>query len=222
MQVVTPISLIIQALLTEIGARYEGSTFKFDPNLTYVEVVSGVRAIQHSFDIKKDQVFPLFAFSRTNLVPIQDPNLPRMLFPYEVNELEGTADTFRGRFCQFDLLFKLFTRDVLWMETFEVMYSNHVSINAIKEFTYDLPEIGNWTYQCKWGDLEESEYNKVDNFYQAVGFRATVYGTFMVTDSDAPLPVIEHIRARIMDFNAEYRWGNELVYSIADVDAGAL
>jgi hypothetical protein len=200
MEVLTPIPLILQQLFADMKTRYTGSDFKFDPNLEYVESVGGLRSLRHSLDISEANVFPLFVFNRTNLVPIPDFN--RRFIPMKKDLNLGTAIKYYMKILQCDIMFKVFSDDVIFADTFEIMYASVESVNKIKSFTVDLPEIGAFEYYIEWSPLDETEYNKTDNLYISKSFKGTLKGSFFVVDeNETTLNLISAIHAKILDFH---------------------
>jgi hypothetical protein len=200
MEVLTPIPLILNQLFTDMKLRYTDAEFKFDPNMGYVEAMSGLRSLRHSLDVTSFNVFPMFVFNRTNLVPVSDFN--RRFQPIKKDIGLGTAVQYYMKVLQCDIMFKVFSKDVIFSDTFEIMYGSVESVNKIKSFTVDLPEIGNFDFYIDWDQLDESEYNKQDNLYISKSFKATLKGSFFVVDESAlDLKIIKTIKARILDFH---------------------
>jgi hypothetical protein len=202
MEVLTPIPLILSSLFTGMKTRYSDAVFKFDPSMEYVNSMSGLRALRHSLDTSNINVFPLFVFNRTNLIPMNNTN--RRFFPMAKNELTGTALKYSMKSLQCDILFKLFHKDVIFTDTFEIMYNVVESVNTIKYITVDLPDIGDFDFYLDWKNIDEGEYNKKDNFYLTKSFSATLRGSFFVFDeTDLATSLITSINARILDFHSQ-------------------
>lgn len=200
MEVLTPIPLILDQLFIDMKVRYPTADFKLDPNLAYVSSVSGLRSLRHSLDITNYSVFPLFVFNRTNLIPY--PENRRRFQVLNRNLGLGTAVKYTMKNLTCDIMFKVFSQDVIFADTFEIMYGLVESVNNIKSFTVTLPEIGNFDFYIEWDQLDETEYNKEDNLYISKSFKATLTGSFFVYDeSAAALNIIETIRAKILNFH---------------------
>lgn len=199
MEVLTPIPLILSQLFTDMRVRYTNSDFKFDPSMEYISSVGGLRSLRHSLDITNFNVFPLFVFNRTNLIPVPDFN--RRFIPIKKDINLGTAITYFMKILQCNIMFKVFSTDVIFADTFEIMYAAVESVNKIKSFTVNLPEIGDFEFFIEWGSLDESEYNKDANLYISKSFSATLKGSFFVVDDTAAdLKIIKTIKAKIFDF----------------------
>ena len=200
MEVLTPIPLILDQLFTDMKLRYTDSEFKFDPTMGYVESVSGLRSLRHSLDVTSFNVFPLFVFNRTNLVPVSDFN--RRFTPIKKDIGLGTAIQYYMKVLQCDLMFKVFSKDIIFSDTFEIMYGLVESVNKIKKFTVTLPEIGDFDFYIEWEPLDETEYNKEDNFYISKSFKAVLKGSFLIVDETAlDIKIIKTIKAKIFDFH---------------------
>jgi hypothetical protein len=200
MEVLTPIPLILSSLFTEMKLRYSDAIFKFDPSLEYVSSMSGLRALRHSLDISNINVFPLFVFNRTNLAPMGGIN--RRFSPIDKNLITGNALKYSMKSLQCDVMFKLFHKDVIFTDTFEIMYSVVESVNTIKSFTVNLPEIGDFDFFLDWKNIDAGEYNKENNFYLTKSFSAILKGSFFVFDeTDLTTNLITTINARILDFH---------------------
>lgn len=201
MEVLTPIPLILDQLFTDMKLRYTGADFKFDPQLEYVQSVGGLRSLRHSLDLTDANVFPLFVFNRTNLVPVPDFN--RRFFPIKKDTGLGTAVQYFMKLLQCDIMFKVFSDDVIFADTFEIMYAMVESINKIKAFTVTLPQIGDYEFYIEWSPLDETEYNKEDNLFISKSFKGTMTGSFLVVDeTSADLNIIEEIHAKILNFHS--------------------
>lgn len=200
MEVLTPIPLILDQLFIDMKVRYTTADFKFDPSMEYIQAMSGLRSLRHSLDISNFTVFPLFVFNRTNLIPVSDFN--RRFSPLKKDINLGTAVSYFMKVLQCDLMFKVFSDDVIFADTFEIMYASVESVNKIKSFTVNLPEIGDFDFYIEWGSLDESEYNKDANLYISKSFKATLKGSFFVVDETAlDLKIIKTIKAKILDFH---------------------
>lgn len=201
MEVLTPIPLILDQLFTDMKLRYTGADFKFDPQLEYVQSVGGLRSLRHSLDLTDANVFPLFVFNRTNLIPVPDFN--RRFFPIKKDINLGTAVQYFMKLLQCDIMFKVFSDDVIFADTFEIMYAMVESINKIKKFTVTLPQIGDYEFYIEWSPLDETEYNKEDNLFISKSFKGTMTGSFLVVDeTSADLNIIEEIHAKILNFHS--------------------
>lgn len=200
MEVLTPIPLVLYQLFTEMKVRYPGGEFKFDPNMEYVQSVGGLRSLRHSLDVTESNVFPLFVFNRTNLVPLPDFN--RRFNPMKKDTELGTGINYYMKLLKCDLMFKVFSDDVIFADTFEVMYAIIESVNKIKSFTVSLPDVGDFDFYIEWSPLDESEYSKTDNLYISKSFNGTLQGSFFVVDeTEATVNIIKTIRAKILDFH---------------------
>jgi len=200
MEVLTPIPLILSQLCTEIKTRYTAAEFKFDPNMGYVESVSGLRSLRHSLDETNFNLFPLFVFNRTNMVPVD--NFNRRFSPIDKDTLAGTATIYSMKLLQCDIMFKVFSKDVIFADTFEIMYGVNESVNQIRKFTVTLPDIGDFDFYIDWKNLDETEYSKTDNFYISKSFSGTLKGSFFIVDeSTIGTNLITTIRAKIMNFH---------------------
>jgi hypothetical protein len=200
MEVLTPVSLVLDQLFTDMKVRYPTAAFKLDPNLTYVNSVSGLRALRHSLNLTNYSVFPLFVFNRTNLIPSQDFNRRFQVLNRDLDL--GTAVKYTMKNLTCEIMFKVFSQDVIFADTFEIMYGMVESVNSIKSFTVTLPEIGDFSFYIEWNQLDETEYNKEDNLYISKSFKAILKGSFFVYDETAAsLHIIETIRARILNYH---------------------
>lgn len=201
MEVLTPVPLILDQLFIDMKLRYTGADFKFDPQLEYVQSVGGLRSLRHSLDLTEANVFPLFVFNRTNLIPVPDFN--RRFFPIKKDIDLGTAVQYFMKLLQCDIMFKVFSDDVIFADTFEIMYAMVESINKIKAFTVTLPQIGDYEFYIEWSPLDETEYNKEDNLFISKSFKGTMTGSFLVVDeTSADLNIIEEIHAKILNFHS--------------------
>lgn len=200
MEVLTPIPLILDQLFTDMKVRYPAADFKFDPSMEYIKTVSGLRALRHSLSITDYSIFPLFVFNRTNLIPPSDFN--RRFIALTKDTGLGTAVEYSVKVMQCDLMFKVFSKDVIFSDTFEIMYGVIESVNKIKSFTVTLPDVGDYTFYIEWDQLDEGEYNKEDNLYISKSFKATLKGSFFVVDETAlDRKIIKTIHARILSFH---------------------
>ena len=99
-------------------------------------------------------------------------------------------------------MFKVFSKDIIFSDTFEIMYGLVESVNKIKKFTVTLPEIGDFDFYIEWEPLDETEYNKEDNFYISKSFKAVLKGSFLIVDETAlDIKIIKTIKAKIFDFH---------------------
>ena len=199
MKIITPIVLVLNSLFEKIKEFYPGVTFQFDPSLTYVEAIRGLRAIRSAMELDTTDVFPLLTWSRGTLVR-QDEKQARLHFPANKRVGDGEADQFKFRNCKFEFLFKFYDTDTVMNDSFEVRYCTDDSFNNVRSFSVNLPEVGDFNYQVMWDDLSEIEYSKDDNNYIAVAGSATIMGPFMIM-TDAPAALIEQINLSVREFN---------------------
>jgi hypothetical protein len=196
--VLTPVPLIMNAVLDDILTVYPDVTFKFDPTLVYEESIRGVRAMRSAFDLTKQQVFPLFTFSMEVLKPYE---IMRFQTPIDKDIPNMVAKQFKSRYCSFTINWRWYTTDIIASKTFEVMFLAQSSINQVKEVTLSLNGIGNFTYQVVWPfeGLASATYNKQDNLYMSVDGTAIVTGEF-ICQQDVDAKLIGHINLQLKDF----------------------
>ncbi len=196
--VLTPIPLIMDAILKEIQKLYTDATFKFDPTLTYEESIRGVRSVRSSFDITKEQVFPLMTFSMTQLLPY---TIVRKQFPHKKDIPNLAAKEYKARYCAFDINWRWYYSDIVAMKTFETMFATETSINLVKDVTLDMNDIGLFDYQVvwPWEGLAGISYNKKDNLYMSCDGSAKVMGEFVMA-SDIDSKLIGEIGLRVQNF----------------------
>lgn len=194
-KVVTPWAIIMSELLDQIKIRYTNANFRFEPSMEYVDAIKGLRAVRNSKDIDDIGVFPLFVFNRGNILPHEF--IGRRFSP--LNRTDNNANEMKSRMCQVEVMFRVYSRDTVFADTFEVMYNNRESVNEILTISVDLPELGEFPFYIEWNDLSGITFNKTDNFYIGIDFGAKICGNFMLMEN-ASVSIIEHINLKIMDY----------------------
>lgn len=95
---------------------------------------------------------------------------------------------------EFDLQFRIFSRDIEYLEDFEIKYLSGFSVQQFKRITakfldkdgeVSIPNLGvdfgasEWDINLDWSsELTDQEFDRSDNFVISQDFNARVYGSF--------------------------------------------
>lgn len=189
---VTPLAVVLKGLTESIRERIPIMSFVFDSTLSYQESARGQRAIRSAFSLEDDQAFPLFGFSRTVLQPIASaPYRATMGSTVRSQTVATSNPEVKDIYAvsgQFDLLFRIYARDVVQLETLELLYSTKAAISDITEFSINIPwleeapqtsQVPNWHYSVTWHPLEDF-FVQHDPFVTfSLSGHATLNGTFL-------------------------------------------
>lgn len=201
--VLTPIPLILKALIDAIKAEFPNWSFQFDPSLTYTEAIKGIRAVRSSMKLSQQKAMPLFTYNTMPLV--QSETLPRKKYPFtKLWPIQpGYTPDYKSRNCQMEIPWKLYTKDAVDMNTFQTLFATEATFNySVQKVSVNLPELDPFTYQVFWQPLEANNFNKEDNVFQEVSSSLKIHGEFVVA-KDVPLALIQHINLMIKSFSGD-------------------
>lgn len=189
---ITPLAVVLKSLSETIRAKLPTLAFVFDSTLSYQESARGQRALRSAMQINADTQFPLFGFSRSVLQPMAQTIYRataksgiRVPVPGPVSDQIKDIYAVSG---QFDLLFRIYARDVAQLEALELLYTTKAAISDVTEFTVHIPwladapditENPNWEYRIQWHPLDDFVAQHDPFLTFSVSGRATVSGTFL-------------------------------------------
>lgn len=189
---VTPLAIVLKGLTEAIRVKMPTVSFVFDPTLSYQESARGQRALRSAMQLNPESQFPLFGFSRAALQPIaQSPYRATSSSTLRVPNLDDGPDSVKEVYAlngQFDLLFRIYARDIAQLETIELLYNTQAAITNVKDFDVHIPWLQdaphltgnpNWKYHIQWHSLDDFVAQHDPFLTFSVAGRATINGTFL-------------------------------------------
>lgn len=192
--ILTPPTLVLHALLQRLEAQTPALKSVFDPTLSIRESITGARAIRSTQGNPKDnEQFPLIGYSRTQITPMSAQtyrsNHKAMLHA----EGKGGFRDVRTTNAQFSFMFRLYFRDILMLEQYELLYATRNFLTDVTTFDLALPFLkgvemegiaqdGTWPYHVQWEPLEDMQAEKAPQMSFSIAGRATINGLFLTAD----------------------------------------
>lgn len=189
---ITPLAIVLKGLTEAVRGKMPSLSFIFDSTLSYQESVRGQRALRSAMSLEEKSQFPLFGFSRTVLQPLaQSVYRSTTTSPVRLSVPEQTIDKVKDIYAlngQFDLLFRIYARDIAQLETIELLYATKAAITNVVDFDVHIPwlegatqitQSPNWNYRIQWHPLDDFVAQHDPFLTFSVAGRATVNGTFL-------------------------------------------
>lgn len=181
-QPVTTIALSIKHVLDKFSKSTPRLQFVYDENLTYETAVSKHRRDNPGFSSTSTPPFPLLAIRRSAL-RWQEAGMGRRSVTHRALDVgSDTSSIYKFVFGEFDLEFLFMHNQTFETEAFEINYLSELGISNDHTIDIELPEIGVFKNYCSFSELENKEFNDIDNFFQSMSGRAVVKGVFMILD----------------------------------------
>ena len=189
--VVSTVGPVLQVFLNEVvKAEMSDCNFVYDPNLSYETAIKKFRSDSQMNDDSISPM-PLFIFRRTQLKWNEEGLAPnRRLTSYKAakkNLSDGNTLIYTPLHAEFDIEFLYLNKTMEDIEKFEIVYLSDEGISGTREFTLDLPELGDFKYFADYNELQDLSVEFENNYYKGLVGVITVRGMFFTFRSESPI-----------------------------------